>query len=217
MSVPAGRLTAVTEFFRTPSVWAAIREHVTGLPAEPVIWSGACATGEEVYSAAFLAAEERWATSLVGTDLDADNVAAARSGRYTADCVAGDVAAGRLNPEQVATFFDVEQNERALTVVDAIRERVRFKVAELGVDRPPACHVALVRNVWRHLTPDRQRTLAEHIHDALLSGGILVLGGADFYSEDEWQRTGRLVARPPAGLQDLFVESDVHELIWVPR
>lgn len=204
-----------TEFFRTPRVWEIVREHLAALTNDPVIWSGACATGQEAYSAAIVVAESGIDARIVATDISDACLEYARAGRYPTETIAQDLLAGRLQMWEIETYFEVQDDDTFL-VAAHLRNSVDFRHAELGADTPPACDVALVRNVWRHLEPTAQRRLVDDIYAALRPGGMLVLGGADFHSELAWTETGDLVEKLPPGLAERFVESDLHELIWVP-
>jgi two-component system CheB/CheR fusion protein len=86
----------VTEFFRDPALFTALRERVLSEPVADArsrgnvlrIWSTGCATGEEAYSLAIMLAETlgdelgRFTVQIFATDLDEDAVAFARRGIY---------------------------------------------------------------------------------------------------------------------------------------
>ncbi len=77
----------VTEMFRNPSFYRALRDEVIPLlRTYPFIrvWHAGCATGEEVYSLAILFAEAGLLdrTQLYATDISADALMAARNGSY---------------------------------------------------------------------------------------------------------------------------------------
>lgn len=81
-----------------------------------------------------------------------------------------------------------------------------FQQADLNTDPIPPCDSALVRNVWRHLTPTGQATLAAHLHTALPPHGWLLLGGGNLMNAD-------LVNVVPNGLANHFSESAHHPMI----
>src|SRR5690606_6438520 len=91
----AGFLTInVTEFFRNPRQWDALRRLAASLASAGTglqVWSAGCSIGAEPYSLAMLLL-----TTLPGprhrvlaTDIDAEALARARAGRYTPEQVAG--------------------------------------------------------------------------------------------------------------------------------
>ena len=86
-------LIGVTEFFRNPEAFDALAQIISNLiadkgPDEQVrIWVPGCATGEEVYSIAIMVREPKdWKTPpkvvIFATDIDAEAVAVARTGRF---------------------------------------------------------------------------------------------------------------------------------------
>lgn len=199
----------VTEWFRVPRVWPHVARHLASLGRPVTVWSGGCGTGQEAYSAAILLAERGIPGCVVATDIDADLLAVAERGEYQARDVHLDVDERRLTAAQVARYF--VRSRGRYTVRTEIRERVSFAQGTLGADRPPACDVAFVRNVWRHIDAQAQRRLARQIHAALPAEGLLLLGGGDLMDP------ATMTDIEPAGLSRYFVEAEQHELIWLPR
>ena len=91
-------LIGVTEFFREPAVFESVRTEVlprlVGKRRPLRVWSGACSTGEELYSLAILLAEAGLLrrSFLLGTDCRTDAIARARTALY------GSAAVGSLEP-----------------------------------------------------------------------------------------------------------------------
>src|SRR6185437_11337665 len=88
-------LINVTGFFRDQAAWDFLRDDVIpklleeAPPGHPIrVWSAACASGEEVYTAAILLAEAmgeddfRRRVKIYATDVDEDALAAARHGVF---------------------------------------------------------------------------------------------------------------------------------------
>src|SRR5262249_44885758 len=87
-------LIQVTEFFRDPALFAALKEWVLpdlinearGRGGELRLWSAGCATGEEAYSLAILVSElldtelEEFSVKIFVTDVDEDAIEHARRG-----------------------------------------------------------------------------------------------------------------------------------------
>jgi chemotaxis protein methyltransferase CheR len=117
-------------------------------------WSAGCADGAELYSLGIvlerMGALDR--ALLLGSDLLDENIAVARSGRYT----------------------DHE-------VPVAVRARVRWERRDLVADGPPAgrWRLVLCRNVAIYLAPEPRRTLYETLVTALAADGVLMLGRSE--------------------------------------
>ena len=82
----------VTEMFRDPPVFLALRERVVPLlKTSPhlKIWHAGCATGEEVYAMAILLEEEGLYdnTQIFATDLNPRSLEIARNGIYSAKSI----------------------------------------------------------------------------------------------------------------------------------
>jgi DNA-binding NarL/FixJ family response regulator len=82
----------VTEMFRDPFVYKAIRKNIVGfLKTYPFIkiWHAGCATGEEAYSMAILLKEEGLydRTQIYATDFNDEALEKAKRGIYPVDCI----------------------------------------------------------------------------------------------------------------------------------
>jgi chemotaxis methyl-accepting protein methylase len=177
----------VTEFFRDPDVFQALRERV--LPEMVELkrrrksytiraWSAGCATGEEPYSLAILIADylsrqkdrECWAVRITATDLDEGSLQVAREAFY-------------LNVEPLPELewrkYFVERGE-GLQVRDDIRQMVKF--ARVDLMHPPAFRyldLILCRNVLIYFGKEMQRKILWFFHDSLRKDGFLVLGKSE--------------------------------------
>jgi two-component system CheB/CheR fusion protein len=187
-----GRLVAsflinVTEFFRDPAFYTALRERV--LPDLIAyartqgnvlrIWSAGCATGEEAYSVAILVAEalgdelSQFAVQIFATDLDEDALAFARRGVYPA-------AALVSVPEDLRARAFTLLLDGSYEITPRIRALVTFGQHDLG-QRAPFPHIDLVlcRNVLIYFTLELQRRALQLFAFALREGGYLALGKAE--------------------------------------
>jgi len=161
--------------------WPLLLERARARGAERVrVWTAACATGEEAYSLALLAAEA-FAPALapvqiLATDISAAALAHARIGRYRSRSVR-DVA-----PATRARWL-YEDGDR-LVVGDPLRALVTFARHNLVSDAFPPHGEApfdliLCRNVLIYFdTPTVGRVLAS-FESARTSAGQLILGAAD--------------------------------------
>jgi len=184
-------LISVTSFFRDPLAFdqlgarvlaALMKERVTDVPIR--IWVPGCATGEEAYSIAIVAAEQAAAAhsdrrvQIFATDVDEHALDVARRGVYP-DSIALDVS-----PQRLTRFFT--RGEHRFTIVKAIRESVAFAVQNLIAD-PPFSKLDLVscRNVLIYLEPAVQERILGLFHFALIPGGYLLLGNAEGVGQRE--------------------------------
>ena len=182
-------LIKVTEFFRDPEFFQALRDQVLpelialarGRDKQLRLWSAGCATGEEAYSLAILVAEAlgpelgEFTIRLFATDLDEQAVAFARQGVYPAAALAG-------VPEEMRSryFTQVDGAGGTYEVKKVIRNLVTCGEHDLGI-RPPFPHIDLVlcRNVLIYFTPAMQQRALALFAYALRPGGYLLLGKAE--------------------------------------
>jgi chemotaxis protein methyltransferase CheR len=174
----------VSKFFRNPETFASIAAKVIpdlAANAGPLIrvWSAGCASGEEPYSLAVLCHEylqgQREDTpglrfDIVGTDIDADAISAARRGRY------GEAAFTETTPAVRDTYFPLSEGLHSAS--DDIRRLVAFQRSDI-LDRSktlPRFNLIVCRNVIIYFKRETQHWLFERFHELLLPGGFLVLG-----------------------------------------
>jgi chemotaxis methyl-accepting protein methylase len=172
----------VTKFFRNAETWAVVRDQVVpalfDLDANPVrIWSAGCASGEEPYSVSILLREHAEATGrtaelgrfrIIGTDIDRRSLDAARRGEFP------DLSLVETPPEQKERWFSPGPPFR---LAEQVRENVAFVRKDLisgGPERRQ--HLILCRNVIIYFDREIQERLFQRFHDALVPGGMLVLG-----------------------------------------
>ena len=183
-----------THFFRNPPQIRALRKHV--LPEllrhadthgrRLRIWSAGCSTGEEAYSIAMILREllpmmAGWDIRVIGTDVSARALVAARTGRYNARAV------HLAPPEQLGRFFQPGPRG-TYEVRPEVTALVEFRHQNLVTDPvpfPPAERVDLIlcRNVTIYFGIETTRSLMQRLHTCLRDGGYLFLG----HSETLWQ------------------------------
>ena len=182
-----------------------------GGPATRRIWSAGCSTGEEVHSLAFLCRELAVAgtVEIVGTDIAADRLALARSGRYPAR-----VRRGKQLPPG---FARAEGNELVIRPVPGTR--LRFEQHNLAADPAPDApgghQLVVCRNVLMYLGLEVRRRALGLFLDALAEGGYLLLGPTDVIDTPElipatlrptpqhpalYQKVTTAAEEPPPGL-----------------
>jgi chemotaxis protein methyltransferase CheR len=145
------------------------------------VWSAGCASGEEAYTLALLAAEEFAPApplvDVLGTDVSGAVLAAATAGRYLERAVRG------LEPSLRERYLD-RQADGSYLVGHRLRDLVRFRRHNLvGDPVPPSgeSHFDLVvcRNVLIYFDAPTVAQVIESLERSLRRGGMLVLGPAD--------------------------------------
>jgi two-component system CheB/CheR fusion protein len=180
-------LIGVTSFFRDPEVWDELRDGaLPNLLAQPErgkrlrAWVAGCSTGEEAFSLAMVFTElqqrrpdlDDRTLQIFATDLNADAIAVARQGRYSAK-IAAEVSSERLAKffRPVAGGFAIDQR---------IREMVLFAQHDVIMD-PPFTRLDLLscRNVLIYFNITLQKRLLPLLHYSLRPGGLLMLGASE--------------------------------------
>jgi len=178
-------LVQVTEFFRDPEGFEALRRNV--LPSlvkeraadDPIrIWVPGCATGEEAYSLViclleFLGeVESNLAIQMFATDLSAAAIARARAGTFPAS-IENEVSADRLR-----RFF--VKTDGRYRISKAIRDVCVFAPQDVTRD-PPFSKLDLISccNVLIYLSAALQERVIPVLHYALKPTGFLKLGPSE--------------------------------------
>jgi chemotaxis methyl-accepting protein methylase/nitrogen fixation/metabolism regulation signal transduction histidine kinase len=178
-------LINVTSFFREPAAWQILQEQVVRplVAAKDAntplrIWVPACATGEEAYSIAMVAIEERQANGrlpraqIFASDVDAEVLDTARAGVYP------EGIAAQVSPERLSRFFI--KSAHSYQVTKELREAVVFAQQSLITDPPfSKLDVVSCRNLLIYLEPAVQERILALLHFALGEGGYLFLGSAE--------------------------------------
>ena len=180
-------LIGVTRFFRDPAIWQELKNTVlpallarrtpgTGMRA----WVVGCSTGEEAYSLAIAFREvadtqpvpDAWTLQIFATDLNADAIAIARSGHFSAK-IADD-----MPPERLSRFFNAEGD--GFLIRKEIRQMVLFAQHDVILD-PPFTRLDFLscRNLMIYFNAALQQRLLPLFHYALRPGGVLFLGESE--------------------------------------
>jgi two-component system CheB/CheR fusion protein len=178
-------LINVTGFFRDPAAWEYLTEHIvprlidSKKPDEPIrIWSAGCASGEEAYTLAMVAAEAlgvdavRERVKIYATDVDEEALNQARQARYSARDVEG------VPPELLERYF--ERNGQGFVFSKELRRSVIFGRHDLIQDAPISrIDLLLCRNVLMYFNSETQAHIVGRVSFALHDGGFLFLGKAE--------------------------------------
>ena len=143
------------------------------------LWSVGCSTGQEPLSLAMLFAEQRarwagWSIDILGTDVSARAISAAREGFYTQFEIQRGLGVG-----QMLSFF--EEEGKGWRVNATLRDMVRYHTHNL-LEVPPASDqfdLVLCRNVLLYFDPETRSTAFENIARAMAPDGYLLLGGGE--------------------------------------
>ncbi len=182
-------LIGVTEFFRDPDAFEALRRLVVRPLLEREgntirIWSPGCSTGEEAYSLAILFTEEmeakgdRRVLQIFGTDIDGPSLAAARYGVFSPASV------DRLEGARRDRFFLREGD--GFRATPGLRETCVFAPHNLLQD-PPFSRLDLIscRNLMIYLSADLQQQVIARFHYSLRGEGHLFLGPSESIAGEE--------------------------------
>jgi chemotaxis methyl-accepting protein methylase len=182
-----------------PGRWRAARAAGPG----PIrVWSAACASGEEAYTLALLAAEafepdpfnpapfdpgpvspQPPPVDVLGTDISGAALAAAEAGRYADRAVRG------LDPWLRQRYLD-RQADGSYLVGERLRSMVRLRRHNLARDPIPppgeaGFDLVVCRNVLIYLEQGIVGPVIESMRRSLRPGGELVLGAADALQRDD--------------------------------
>ena len=180
----------VTRFYRNAETWNLLRRALLPALCAPGaggirFWSAGCASGEEAYTLAILAAEQfdragrpdgLGRLTLDATDVDRVSLERARAARYRPESVVE-------MPAELADRY-LEAVPPELQVVARVRERVAVRRLDLSAARPLRrdYHVIVCRNVLIYFDRPTQERLFQLFADSLAPGGYLVLGKVETLS-----------------------------------
>ena len=210
-----GLSVPVSEMFRDPQVFLALREHVLPVLAsypQITIWQAGCAHGQEVYSLAILLEEaglyER--SHIFATDFNPDALQRAREGIYPArDARLWSrnylLAGGR---QSLASYYSARYD--FIKLDQRLRRHITFASHNLVTDKVFCeAHLVLCRNVLIYFSNPLQNRALALFRDSLVRGGLLCLGlresldfapvAADFSAVDASLRLYRRSSQPMAG------------------
>jgi len=171
----------VTGFFRNPDAWEKLRlvlRELTDTNRTVRIWSAPCADGREPYSIAMLALDddeinERRA-DILGTDINADILGAARAGAYKTSQTS-DIAE-ELEPLDDYTPY-VDQEEDRFTVRDSVKNLVTFEQHDLiSGESMSNFDLVLCRNLLIYIDSSYKVPIFQTIRGSLRDGGYLMIG-----------------------------------------
>jgi len=166
------------------------------------VWSAGCASGEEAYTLALLAAEAFAPgpppVDVLGTDVSGAALAAATAGRYGERSVRG------IEPALRDRYLE-RQADGSYLAGHRLRALVRFRRHNLVRDPAPPLgesrfDLVVCRNVLIYFDAPTIARVIESLERSLRRGGVLVLGAADaLHRVAGPPAPGRQPRRPPRG------------------
>jgi chemotaxis protein methyltransferase CheR len=172
----------VTEMFRDPLVFAAIRrELLPRLATYPRIriWVAGCASGEEAYSLAILLSDADLLdrSTIYATDIDAESLRVATAAIYPADAMVTATrnyqASGGLGP--FSKWYVAKYNRCILN--PNLRTSLEFFSHNLATDSAfGEFHLIMCRNVFIYFEESLQRRAERLFFESLSHFGNLVIG-----------------------------------------
>jgi chemotaxis protein methyltransferase CheR len=175
----------VTEMFRDPEYWLALREHVVPfLKTYPSLklWVAGCSTGEEVYSLAILLQEEGLLerSILYATDINPESLEAARRGVFNLERMRlytenyQKAGGKRAFSDYYTAAYDGALFDRALI------DNVTFADHSLATDSVfSETHFVSCRNVLIYFNRKLQDRVLGLFHESLCYRGFLGLGSKE--------------------------------------
>jgi chemotaxis protein methyltransferase CheR len=173
----------VTKFWRNPETWEALATpYLADLwrarQGQVRVWSAGCASGEEPYTLAVALAETARRSGESGllpraridaTDVDRESLERTRAAEFA------DATFSEMPPELVRRYFSIESPRRPQPSLQRI---VRVRRHDLTRERPPEPPYELIvcRNVVIYFDRPVQERLFQAFVDALVPGGVLLLG-----------------------------------------
>jgi len=175
----------VTEMFRDPSFYKAIREEVIPvLQTFPFvkIWHAGCSSGEEVYSMAIILKEENVynKTQIYATDFNPIIIKQAKDGLYPLSRMKEftlnyQKAGGKAN---FSDYYSI--HHESAKMLDSLKKNIVFATHNLVTDSVFAeVNIVVCRNVLIYFNRQLQDKVIQLFLDSLPGGGILCLGSKE--------------------------------------
>ncbi|MGF1502235.1 MAG: CheR family methyltransferase [Paracoccaceae bacterium] len=193
--------THTTRFFRERSQYDWLRTHGipllredgAGLNTELIIWSAACSSGQELYSALMIVGEKiesnglRLRYSGIGTDLSQKILRNAELGIYCSEDVS-DI------PEHLRREFLLSsiKNPNLFKICPSLREKAKWVHANLTEhNRLPhfQANVAFLRNVLIYFDLATRKQVIRNVLSRIAPGGFLLTGHTETLSPREFGLT----------------------------
>ena len=175
----------VTEIFRDPSFFAAIRsELVPQLNKLPLIkiWHAGCSTGEEVYSMAILLKEHNLfdKSIIYATDINQTVLDVAKSGKYNIESFKENEINYRESEgtKKISDYYTVLNGEVVMN--DDLKSKIIFSTHNLVSDSAfNQFDLIVCRNVLIYFNKSLQDNVLQMFYSSLTENGILAIGSKE--------------------------------------
>lgn len=204
----------VSEFFRDPDIWLTLKDLIkkgiqqSNLKKRPlVIWSAACAGGEEPYSLAIIARfldSQHQSVKIIASDIDCTVLDRAQKGYYKPEQIAKAAGSSAIIKGLDIYSYFVSKPE-GYCVRDFVKQIVEFRRLDLNsLDYLKEVDIILCRNVFIYFTKPLQEQIVDKFYRALNSDGYLVIG-----------KTETLVAEAKLIFQEIDIGHKIYQKIKV--
>jgi len=175
----------VTEMFRDPTFYRAVREKVIPILKKYSflkIWHAGCSTGEEVYSMAILLEEENLLskTTLYATDIDEKVLRKAKEGIYPLDKIR-EYTTNYQKAGGTESFSDYYTAKYEAVIMDSrLKKKIVFSQHNLVTGKAfSEMNMIVCRNVIIYFDKELQNRVLCLFNDCLIKNGILCLGSKE--------------------------------------
>ncbi|WP_349342691.1 protein-glutamate O-methyltransferase CheR [Marinobacter sp. MMG032] len=174
--------TNETYFFREPRHFEFLRDRVLPQCSRRQrfrLWSAACSSGEEAYTAAMVLSDVLGASGweILASDISTRVLEKARSGRYPM------ARTDRIPPESLKRYCLKGIGEAAgtLMVDSPLRSKVDFRQINLNTRLPDVglFDVIFLRNVMIYFNAETKRQIVARLQSCLKPGGYLIIGHSE--------------------------------------
>jgi len=191
----------VTEMFRDPRAYLAVREQVVPLLRtwpHFKVWHAGCASGEEVYSLAIVLKEEGVydRATIYATDFNDSALERARAGVYPAARMKEATRAYQEAGGKASFSEYYHSRYEAAVMREELRERIVFSNHNLVSDGVfGEMHLVFCRNVLIYFNRDLQNRALGLFTESLVCGGFLCLGTKEDVRFSDYSRFYEPVAK----------------------
>ncbi len=181
--------TNKTDFFREPSHFTFLRDVAVPELLKPrgrgdlKVWSAACSTGMEAYTAAMvldsmIRAGSRFRFRILGTDISTAVLRIAKTAIYATDTLAP------VPPEFTKRYFlfSKDRSREEVRVVPELRRSAHFmrmNLMDAGYPVDRDVDIIFCRNVLIYFERETQRKVVEQLCSHLRPGGYLMVGHSE--------------------------------------
>ena len=171
--------TNLTAFFREPHHFELLAAHAKAAHGPLHVWSSACSTGEEAWSAAMILGESGRGGEILATDIDSEVLRTARAGVYRMERIE------HLEPARLRRHFlrGTGENAGMVSVRPELHAMVKFAHRNLQSQWPAheRFDAIFCRNVVIYFDSATQKRLLEQFAAILAPGGLLLVGHAESF------------------------------------